>query len=91
LLDDWGSGKFGTLCERMHWEKASSWEFADPPAFDEPPGPVDDGLPLHAAASRTRAAAAMMAAAVRAVGGHARRGQRMTRMLWFIMPSSGAG
>jgi len=80
----------------MHWEKASSgefadWEFADPPAFDEPPEPVDDGLPLHAAASRTRAAVAMRAAAVRAVGGHARRGRRMTRVLSFIMPSSGAG
>jgi hypothetical protein len=33
----------------------------------------------------------MMAAAVRAVGGHARRGRRMARLLSFIMPSSGAG
>jgi len=79
----------------MHWEKASSWALADcpaladPRAFGEPPGladePVDDGLPLQAAGSRTRAAAAMMAAAVRAAGGHARRGRRMTRVPWFIM------
>jgi hypothetical protein len=80
----------------MQWEKATSWEFAapelaDPPAFVEPPEPVDDGLLLHAAASRTRAAVAMTAAAVRAASGHARRGRRMTRVLWFIMPSSGAG
>jgi hypothetical protein len=81
----------------MQWEKATSWEFAapelaDPPAFVEPPEPVDDGLLLlHAAASRTRAAVAITAAAVRAAGGHARRGRRMTRVLWFIMPSSGAG
>jgi hypothetical protein len=50
---------------------------------------VDDGLPLHAAASSARAAVAMMAAAVRAVGGRARHGRRMTRLLWFIMPSLG--
>jgi hypothetical protein len=65
-----------------------TWEFADPRAFDEPPEPVDDGLPLHAAASRARAAVAMMAAAARAGRGHARR---MTRVLSFIMPSFGAG
>jgi hypothetical protein len=56
----------------MHWEKASSGAFADPPAWGElpepvdgrlPPGSVDDGLPLHAAVSMARAAAAMMAAA----------------------------
>jgi hypothetical protein len=84
-----GSGKFATPCERTHWAKASSWEFADPPAFDEPPGSVDDGLPLlddglpllddgpplHATASRARAAVAMMAVAVRAVRGDARRGR----------------
>jgi hypothetical protein len=34
---------------------------------------------------------AMTAAAVRAASGHARRGRRMTRVLWFTMPSSGAG
>jgi len=71
----------------MQREKASCWELVDPPAFDEPP--VDDGLPLHAAASRARLAVAMMAVAVRAVGGHARHGRRMRRMLWFIMVSSG--
>jgi hypothetical protein len=80
----------------MQLEKATSGEFADPPAFGEllepvddglPPGPVDDGLPLHAAASRTRAAVAMMAATVRAAGGDARRGWRMTWVLWFIMPA----
>jgi hypothetical protein len=65
--------------------------FAEPPAFAEPPEPVDDGLLLHAAASRPRAAVAMMAAAVRAVRGDARRGRRMTRVLSFMMPSSGAG
>jgi hypothetical protein len=65
--------------------------FADPPAFAEPPEPVDDGLLLHAAASRARAAVAMVAAAVRAVRGDARRGRRMTRVLSFMMPSSGAG
>jgi hypothetical protein len=47
---------------------------------------VDDGLPLHAAASRARLAVVMMATAVRAAGGHARR---MTRMLSFIMPPQG--
>jgi hypothetical protein len=80
----------------MQWEKATAlelaaWELTGPPAFDEPPGPVDDGLPLHAAASMARVAAAMMAAAVRAAGGRGRRGRRMTRVLSFIMPSSGAG
>src|SRR6266436_8082872 len=84
-------GKFGTPCERMHREKASSWESCGPPACDEPPEPVDDVLPLHAAASRARAVVAMMAAAVRAAAGHARRDRRMTRVLSFIMPSSRAG
>ena len=67
-----GSGKSGTPRERMHWEKASSGAFAGPPAWGDPPEPVidrlppgsvDDGLPLHAAVGRARAAAAMMAAA----------------------------
>jgi hypothetical protein len=92
LLDGWGSGKFGTPFERMHWAKASSEGLdappafdeppepsADDPGFDEPPDPVDDGLLLHAAASRATAAAAMTAAAARAAGGHARRSRRMTR------------
>ena len=82
----WGSGKFRTPYERMHWEKASSGEFADPAAFDEPPEPADDALPLHAAASRARAAAAMMAAAVGAADGRA-RDRRMTRVV-FRMPTS---
>ncbi len=83
----WGSGKFGTPFERMQPAKASSWEVCDPPALDEPPA---DGLPLlHAAASRTKPAAAMTAAAVRAADGHACRGRRVTRVLSFITPSSG--
>jgi hypothetical protein len=78
----------------MQWEKATVLEFAawaltGPPAFDEPPEPVDDGPPPHAAASKTRTAVAMMAAAVRATGGRTRRSRRMTRVLAFIMPSSG--
>ena len=86
------SGKAGTPCARMQWEKATvlefaAWELTGPTAFDEPPEPVDDGLPPHAAVSRTRTAVAMMPAAVRAAGGRARRGRRMTRLLWFIMPS----
>jgi hypothetical protein len=60
--------------------------FADPPAFDEPPEPVD-GLPAHAA-SKARAATAMTAAAVRAASGHTRRGRHMTLVLSFIMASS---
>jgi hypothetical protein len=82
----------------MHWAKVSSGEFADRPAFDEPPEPVDkppepvdDGLLLHAAASRIKVAVAMMAATVRAAGGHARCCRRMTRVLWRIMLSSRLG
>jgi hypothetical protein len=71
----------------MQLTKASSWEFADPPAFDEPPEPVDDGLPLHAT-SRPTPTVAMMAAAVRAAGGHTRRGRRMTRMQSIIMSAT---
>jgi hypothetical protein len=57
----------------MQWEKATAvelaaWELAGPPAFDEPPGPVDDVLLPHAAVSRARAAATMAAA-----GGRGRR------------------
>jgi hypothetical protein len=51
-----GSGQFGTPCERMQREKATSLECAAPPALDEPPEPVDepvdDGPLPHAAASR---------------------------------------
>jgi hypothetical protein len=76
----------------MQWEKATAselaaWELTGPPAFDEPPEPEDDGLPPHAAASRARTVAAVMAAAVRAIGGRARHGRRMTRVLSFIMVS----
>jgi hypothetical protein len=55
---------------------------------DEPPKLVADGLLPNAATGRASAAVAMMAAVVRALGVHARRGRRMTRMLWFIVPSS---
>jgi hypothetical protein len=63
LLD--GSGKFGTPFERMHWAKASSEGPDDAPAFGEPLDPVDEGLLLHAAASRTSAVAAVLATAIR--------------------------
>jgi hypothetical protein len=74
------------------------WEFVDPPALDEPDreagrvvvGPscatLLPGEPPHAAASRASPAAATIAAAIRAVGGHARRG-RMTRLLSFSVHS----
>jgi hypothetical protein len=98
LISVWpgsGSGNSGTPCERMHWEKATSLPdvelLDDPPAGGEPPEPAGDPLLPHAAASSARAAVAMTAAAVRAAGGRARRGQRGTWMLWFIMPSFGAG
>ncbi len=87
-----GSGKFGTPLERMQWEKASGWEFTDelfvePPALEVPPEPVDDGLPPHAAASRTRTAVATMAATVRALGDHGRSGRRFKRGVFLVMPS----
>lgn len=82
-----GSGKSATPWARTQRAKASALEFADPPAFGEPPELVDDGLPLHAAASRVSAPVVMIAAAVRAGGGHARRGLRMMRMLWFTVVS----
>ena len=75
----------------MHWEKASSCEFGDPPALVEPPEPVEDGLPPHAAADRTRAADAMTAAALRAADSHARHGRGMTRVLCFTTPTAGMG
>jgi DNA-binding response OmpR family regulator len=59
----------------MHWEKASSGDAADPPALGEPaaaadgpPEPVGDGLAPHAVASKSRAAAAMMAASAVGIG-----------------------
>jgi hypothetical protein len=57
--------------------KASGWEVVDLPAFDEPPGPLDEGLRLHAVADRTRQAVTMTAAAVCAVGGRLRGVGRM--------------
>jgi hypothetical protein len=85
------SGQFGTLWDRMQWKQASSWEVAKPPPFDEPLEPVDDGLPLHAIGSTTWLAVRVMVAAVRPVGGHARRGRYMRWMVWFIMVSSRFG
>jgi hypothetical protein len=66
-----GSGKFGTPCERMHWEKASGL-FDAKMLGDEDPPPEDEATlatpgvfePLHAAISRARPAAAMMAPAL---------------------------
>jgi hypothetical protein len=86
-----GSGKFGTPWARTQLAKASALEFADPPAFDEPPELVDEGLPLHAADSSARAAVAMIAVAVRTADGHARRSRGMTKVLWFTVVSSASG
>src|SRR6516162_7019028 len=73
----------------MQWEyPTADEEVADPAAADEPP--ADDGL-LQAAASTSGAPVAMMAAAIRDVGGRARDGRRRTRVLCFIVPSFGAG
>jgi hypothetical protein len=63
----WGSGKFGTPWERTQRAKASSWEFADPPACVELPEAVVDGLPLLHAAAKARTAMEVTAAAVRAI------------------------
>jgi hypothetical protein len=66
------------------------WESAD--AVAEPPATVDDGLLvllLNATAGRARLAVAMMAAVARAVRSHGRRDWRMTRLLSFMMTSSG--
>jgi hypothetical protein len=83
-----GSGKSGTPRERMQRAKASALAFADPPAFDEPPEVVDDGLPSHAAGSRPKAAVAMIMAAVRGASGHARRRRCGPEVLWFTVISS---
>jgi hypothetical protein len=77
-----GSGQFGTPWERIQREKARSfWTFVDPAAYAKLLEPVDDGLPCIAG-SRARPAAAVTAAAVRAVRGH---GQWMMRVPWFII------
>ena len=77
----WGSGKFDTPSERMQRENASSCEFADPRAVDEPAATVDDGLaPPHADTSRARPAVAMIAPTPRAADGDARRGRSMARL-----------
>ena len=44
-----GPGKFDTPRDRTQLAKGSicefvDWEFVDPPAVDEPPGPLDDAL-----------------------------------------------
>jgi hypothetical protein len=63
-----GSGKLRMPWERMQWENPiADGELADrelvvPPALDPPRGPADEGLLPHPAASRTRAAVAMVAA-----------------------------
>src|SRR5215472_17820468 len=50
----------------MHREALTAdREFADPPAFGEPPGP-EAGLPPHAVASRAAVAMTVMTAAARA-------------------------
>jgi hypothetical protein len=67
--------KFSMSCWAWAW-LALVW----PPELDEL-----GELEPHAAIT----VAAAIAAAVRAVGGHARRGRRMTQVLSFIMPSSG--
>src|SRR5947209_2008877 len=50
-----GSGKFGTPCARMQWEKATAWEFA---AWTVA-GPAAGGRLPHAVDSSARPAAAI--------------------------------
>jgi hypothetical protein len=70
----------------MQREKASA-----PFSCADATGVLEEELsePPHAAASRVRLAVATIATAVGAVGGHARRGRRMTGVLSFIMAFSG--
>jgi hypothetical protein len=81
----------------MHCEKASgpfdAELLAEDDALVDDPTFATPGLPEllpppQAAASRARPAVAMMAAVVRAVAGHARRGRRMTWVRSFIVPVS---
>jgi hypothetical protein len=60
-------------------------EVVDPPALGEQE-PVDDPLPLHAAAGGATPAAAMRANAIPGAGGRARRRRRLTRLLSVICP-----
>jgi hypothetical protein len=70
----------------MQREKASGdWELGDPPAFGEPPEPVDDGLPPHAAVSSTRPAVMARTPARR---GRARQQRRRSLAVSFMVPSS---
>ena len=74
----------------MQWEKARGWELTDwvfAGAFALEP--VDDGLPPHAAATRTRIAVAMMAASVRALANLTQSFRRLTRGSFFVMGSAG--
>jgi len=87
-----GSGKLGTPFERMQRAKASIWELGDwalagPPTFGEPPGPVDDGPPPHAA-SRARATAVIIALAA-SVG--FRPGRRARWVVAFVGGGGGTG
>src|SRR5258708_34549645 len=59
-------------------------EFAAPPAFGEPPDPMDDGLPLHAAASSAAAAMTVMTAATRTRRGQGGRGPGLRPGQLFI-------
>src|SRR5579864_8988656 len=85
-----GPGKFGTPCERMHRAKLTSdGVFAGVPAFGEPPDPADDGLLLHAAASRAAAAMPVMTAAARARRGQG--GRRPGQLLISCLFAAGQG
>jgi hypothetical protein len=82
-----GSGKLDTPWERMQPEKASA-----PLSCADPAEVVEEGPPPpHPQTSRARPAVAMITAAVRAVGGDARRGRRVVRVGSFILRSSGVG
>src|SRR5215470_18356543 len=88
MKDGGGSGKFGTPCERIQREKASAdGGPAGPPAFGEPPEPVNEGLPPHAAVSSTRPAVTARTPARR---GRARHQRRQPPASSFMLPSSKA-
>jgi hypothetical protein len=80
------SGKFDTPCERMQRAKFSMSRWAW--AWFGLVRPAELGeLEPHAAIT----VAAAIAAAVRAVSGHTRRGWRMTRVLLFTCPPQRLG